>query len=94
MSGKQDFTEQERIARLTALGVPMVPAEEPEPDVIEQAARLRGMDRASLVVSAAMRDVSVEDFAREVIQKAAKPPPPLIDRRYIERARRNYRFSR
>ncbi|KVD18302.1 hypothetical protein WM32_14985 [Burkholderia ubonensis] len=72
----------------------MAQPEEPEPDVIEQAARLCGMNRASLAVSAAMRGVSIEDFAREVIRKAAKPPPPVIDRRYIERARRGYRLPR
>ncbi|WP_232449968.1 hypothetical protein [Burkholderia ubonensis] len=94
VSGEQDFMEQERLGRLAALGVPMAQPEEPEPDVIEQAARLCGMNRASLAVSAAMRGVSIEDFAREVIRKAAKPPPPVIDRRYIERARRGYRLPR
>ncbi len=72
----------------------MAQPEEPEPDVIEQAAKLRGVNRASLAVSAAMRGVSIEDFSREAIRKAAKPPPPVIDRRYIERARRGYRLPR
>ncbi|AJX15758.1 hypothetical protein WM08_02875 [Burkholderia ubonensis] len=72
----------------------MAQPEEPEPDVIEQAAKLRGMDCASLAVCAAMRGVSIEDFARETIRKAAKPPPSVIDRRYIERARRGYRLPR
>lgn len=94
VSGEQDLREQERLGRLAALGVPTAQPEELEPDVIEQAARLRGRDRASLAVSAAMRGVSIEDFAREVIRKAAKPPPPVIDRRYIERARRGYRLPR
>ncbi|MFM2469603.1 hypothetical protein K6Y82_06870 [Burkholderia cenocepacia] len=70
----------------------MAQPEEPEPDVIEQAARLRGVNRASLAVSAAMRGASIEDFAREAIRKAAKLPPPVIDRRYIELAGRGYRF--
>ncbi|RQP40229.1 hypothetical protein DF156_09315 [Burkholderia ubonensis] len=72
----------------------MVEPDKSEPDVIEQAVRLRGMDRASLTVCAAMRGVSVEDYARGVIRKAAKPPPPVIDQRYIERARLGYRFRR
>ncbi|AHI63103.1 hypothetical protein [Burkholderia thailandensis] len=84
--------EQERLAHLAALGVPMAGPAKSEPDVIEQAVRLPGMNRASLAVSAAMRGVSIEDFAREAIRKAAKPPPPVVDRRYIERARRGYRF--
>ncbi|MCA8210302.1 hypothetical protein [Burkholderia vietnamiensis] len=84
--------KQERLARLAALGIPIAQPEEPEPDVIDRAARLRGMNRASLAVSAAMRGVSIEDYAREAIRKAAKPPPPVIDRRYIERARRGYRL--
>ncbi|RQQ28192.1 hypothetical protein DF118_06295 [Burkholderia stagnalis] len=72
----------------------MVEPDKSEPDVIERAARIRGVDRASLAVCAAMRGVSVEDYARGVILKAAKPPPPVIDRRYIERAQRGYRFRR
>ncbi|WP_235512846.1 hypothetical protein [Burkholderia pseudomallei] len=94
VTGEQDRVEQERLARLAALGVPMAQPEEPEPDVIERAVRLRGRDRVSLAVSAAMRGVSVEDFAREVIRNAAKPPPLVIGRRYIERARRGYRLPR
>ncbi len=94
MNDELDCMEQERIARLSALGVPMARPEEPEPEVIEQASRLRGMDRASLAVCAAMRGVSIEDFAIAAIRKATKPPPPVIDRRYIERARRGYRLPR
>ncbi|MCA7937587.1 hypothetical protein [Burkholderia cepacia] len=94
MSSEQDFMEQECLGRLAALGVPMAQPEEPEPDVIEQAARLPGMNRASLAVCAAMRGVSIEDFARAAIRRATKLPPPVIDRRYIERARRGYRLPR
>ncbi|MFC5427558.1 hypothetical protein ACFPTO_01845 [Paraburkholderia denitrificans] len=65
----------------------------PEPDVIEQACRLRGMDRANLAVSATMRGVSIEDYTREVVAKSKKPAP-VIDRQYIERARRGYRVRR
>lgn len=92
VSSEQDFMEQERLGRLAALGVPMAQQEEPEPDVIEQAARLRGMDRATFVILNAGRGVSLEDHAREIIRKATKPQV-LIDRRYIERARRGYRFQ-
>ena len=79
----------ERLDRLAALGVPMAQPEEPEPDVIEQAARLRGMNRDSLTVCAAMRGVGIEEFARAVIRKS-KRPQLLIDERYIEQARRSY----
>ncbi|MDN7581596.1 hypothetical protein [Burkholderia orbicola] len=94
VSSEQEFMEQERLGRLAALGVPTAQPEEPEPDVIERAARLPGMNRASLAVCAAMRGVSIEDFARAAIRKATKPPLPVIDRRYIERARRGYRLPR
>lgn len=92
MSGEPERMEQERLARLAALGIPRAQPEEPEPDVIEQAAWLRGMDRATFVILNAGRGVSLEDHAREIIRKATKPQV-LIDRRYIERARRGYRFQ-
>ncbi|WP_420210827.1 hypothetical protein ACN8ZM_06880 [Burkholderia aenigmatica] len=90
MSGWPERMEQERLARLAALGVPLVQPEQLATDIIEQAVRLRGMNRATFVRLSEGRGFSLEDYAREVILKAAKPET-LIDRWYIERARQGYR---
>lgn len=90
----REAAERDRVATLVALGLPMPQPEEPKPDLIKQAARLRGMDRAMFVSWNSGRRASIEEYAREVIDKARKPPPPVIDRRYIERARRGYRVRR
>lgn len=90
MSGEIDSTEQGRLARLAALGVPMVQPDEPGPDIVELAARIHGRDRASLVLAAEMHGVDPEAYAWEIVWKSKKVEP-TIDQRYIERAQRGWR---
>lgn len=93
MNGAQDNSEQERLVRLAALGVPMMASPRvSEPSIIEQAAARMGMTPSGFMSFFSGRAELPEDCARHIVYGRRKKPPVFIDRSYIERMERGYRF--
>ncbi|HDR8949296.1 TPA: hypothetical protein QDA71_006386 [Burkholderia vietnamiensis] len=62
--------DAERLALLASLGVPMVQAEEPEPDVIEQAAKRMNMTPERFVgFFTNAGDETLEERARRILRQ-------------------------
>lgn len=71
--------EEERLARLAAMGVPMVQPEEPAPDVIEQAAKLLSMTREEFAsMFEGVGDETLEQRARRIMGRVTMER--LLDR--------------
>ncbi|HDR9081968.1 TPA: hypothetical protein QDA98_004599 [Burkholderia vietnamiensis] len=65
--------DAERLALLASLGVPMVQPEEPEPDVIEQAAKRMNMTREMFVgFFANTGDETLEERARRILRQGPR----------------------
>lgn len=78
--------EEERLARLAAMGVPMVQREEPAPDVIEQAAKLLSMAREKFEnLFEGVGEETLAERARRIVGRASVEH--LLDRGMVDSPR-------